>query len=170
MENASSNAKSVSTMSGGRSYVVELVSGHRVTRRGLAFLLCQGDRHINAKEVFDTLNPKREQEIRTRFDHWLDGGINEKWFHGWPHNPKYKDCFVFKWKENRQDHRFYGFLCHPLPSYPGFQVCVLVSHAKKNTWETNPSELDRLNEIKTRSGVKTAITDATRNIIPQSLA
>ncbi|MFH0958237.1 MAG: hypothetical protein V1897_05990 [Pseudomonadota bacterium] len=155
-------------MAGGKSYVVELVSGHKITRRGLAFLICQGDQDVNAKVVFDMLIPKREREIRTRFDHWLDGGTNKKWFHGWPDNPNYKDCFVFKWRENRQHHRFYGFLCHPLPLDLGFQFCVLVSHAKKNTWETNPSELDRLNEIKIRDGVRTAITKATKTIVPQS--
>jgi len=55
----------------------------------------------------------------------------------------YKHCFVFKWKENRQNHRLYGFLCNPQPtSRPGFQLCVLATHRTKNERETDERELE----------------------------
>jgi hypothetical protein len=146
-----------------KSYAVELIAGHRIARRGLAFLICEGEKNIDAKSVFHALKVKRERELRRRFDYWLDGGVNALWFHGWS-NPTYKDCFVFKWKENKQNHRLYGFLCNPLSGYRDFQLCVLISHATKNTRETDPTELDRVNEIKDEKAVTEALTEAAKDI------
>jgi hypothetical protein len=150
-----------------KEYYVELIHGHKITRRGLAFLICKNDRNIDAKSFFERLKPNQERRARSSFDHWLDGGTNKNWFHGWPNNPTYKDCFVFKWKENRQDHRLYGFLCNPLPNYSHFRLCVLVSHAQKNAWETNPTELDGVNKIKEEAKVKEAVRTAVKDLTPQ---
>ncbi len=152
-------------MVGDNPYVVELVDGNPPTsRRGLAFLICKSNPDINAKSTFDELNINRQRQIRTRFQWWLDGKVNDKWFHGWPNEPSHKDCFVFKWKENRQNHRLYGFLCHPLTNNPRFQLCVLVSHASKNQLHTNPRELDGANKFKENEKVKKAIQGVSKTI------
>lgn len=157
-------------MAGDNPYVVELVDGNPPnTRRGLAFLICKSNADINAKSTFDELNIKRQREIRTRFQWWLDGMINDKWFHGWPNDPSYKDCFVFKWKEKRQNHRLYGFLCHPLNHNPRFQLCVLVSHASKSKHNTDPRELDGANKLKVNENVKKAIQQVSKTIIGRLL-
>jgi len=150
-----------------KTYSIELIRGHEITRRGLAFLICESDGNIDAKSVFERLRPNREREVRSRFDYWLHGGTNDKWFHGWPNNPTYKDCFVFKWKERSQHHRLYGFLCNPLFNGKSFfRLCVLVSHATKNTWETDPAELDGVNEIKEKGEVKEAVWKAVKHLTP----
>ena len=140
---------------------MKIVIHQSKTCRGLAFLIDESDNRVNAKKVFDELpekqSVKRERELRTRFDYWLDDKVHDKWFHGWPNNKKYKNCFVFKWKHRRLQHRIYGFLCNPKMDDPRYQLCVLVSHAKKNEWETNPPDLDRIVEISNEKSVKLAI-------------
>jgi len=112
------------------------------TRRGLAFLICDGDPNINAKAVYEALDDSKRTLVRNRFDHWLQGGIFPKYFHGW-NDPNYRECFVFKWKENDQHQRLYGFLIHPRPKTDlRLEICVLISHAQKNTEPTDPSELN----------------------------
>lgn len=143
-----------------KKYSVETLVGHKFTRRGLAFLVCANDKNINGKTFFERLKPKREREVRSRFDYWLEGGINNHYFHGWPNNSNYKNCFVFKWKENRQNHRLYGSICNPILNDPGFQFCVLVSHATKNTWETDPNELDEVKELMRKDEVQKVIQKA----------
>jgi hypothetical protein len=155
-------------MVGGRSYVVELIAGHRITRCGPAFLVCENDPSIDAKTVFNGLKPKLERLVRSRFDFWLDGGIRKEYFHGWD-KADYRDCFFFKWKGNGQNHRFYGFLFHPFRGDPGFQLCVLVSHATKNTWETDPGELDGAKALREEDAVKEAISKAINDINPPLL-
>jgi hypothetical protein len=150
-----------------KEYYVELIQGHKIARRGLAFLVCEDDKNIDAKSVFEGLTLNRERLVRSRFDYWLVGGINNNWFHGWPNSQDYKDCFVFKWTEKRQNHRLYGFLCNPLTKYRHFRLCVLVSHAKKNVWETNPTQLDLINRIKENDKVKKAVMDALKDLTPQ---
>lgn len=140
-----------------KMYSVELISGHRIGQRGIAFLVCVTDKNINAKSIFQKLKPKQERELRTRFDYWLDGGVNNKWFHGWPNNDRYKDCFVFKWKESNRHHRLYGFLCNPLKDRPSFRLCILSGHAWKNTWETDLSELDGVIKISKDISIHDAI-------------
>jgi hypothetical protein len=68
---------------------------------------------------------------------------------------------VFKWKVRRQHHRLYGFLCHPTPNANRrFQLCVLVSHAKKSQEATDITELDAVNGLRVDSSVRDAITIA----------
>lgn len=155
-------------MADGKSCIVKLIPGHRTTRRGLAFLMCAGNQDIDAKVVFDKLSQKVERTLRTRFDHWLDGKTQDDWFHGWPNDHRYRDCFVFKWKENRKNHRLYGFLCRPLLEDRRFQLCILVSHATKNTRETDPRILPRLNILKDDQAVRNAIAETAKSIVPAS--
>src|SRR6266542_1283397 len=112
-----------------KAYTVRPVSGLRQSpHRSVAFLLSDEDEDINAAETFDRLIPAKRRAVLDRFDYWISGGHNDDYFHGWPNEPSYKDCFVFKWKDGRQRHRLYGFLCHPLlQTNRRFQLCVLVS-------------------------------------------
>jgi hypothetical protein len=152
-------------MAGEKSYVVEMVSGCKITkRRGLSFLICENDESIDAKMAFDRLGQETDRKLRSRFDHWIDGGRpNKKWFHSWDES-KNRHCFVFKWNEGSQGHRLYGFLCHPSPLYSSFQLCVLFSHATKNQWETNPRELKKANELRKDDAVIKAIIKATKDL------
>ncbi len=118
-------------------------------RRALAFLECTDDKDIDAKKVFDRLGAKKKGDVLNRFEYWLDEGTCDKYFHGWPNSPKYKNCFVFKWRDTQGYHRLYGFLFNPRPETdPGYKVCVLVSHAIKGTPNTDPSELDGANKLR----------------------
>jgi hypothetical protein len=119
-------------------FIVDRIPGLRPSpTRGLAFLECLGDPEIDAKRVFDKLREKKRNDLRGRFDLWLDEGRCDLYFHGWPNNPDYKNCWVFKWKNAGAYHRLYGFLIKA----KDYIVCVLVSHAQKNTPHTDPSEL-----------------------------
>ncbi len=107
------------------------------------------------------MDKKTERELLDRFDYWIAGGIHDRYFHGWPNDAEYKDCFVFKWKKKRDCHRIYGFLDHPTPgSNPRFQLCVLVSHAKKSEWETDRRELDNVKGLRNKPAVRVAIRKA----------
>jgi len=111
-------------------------------RRGLALLIDSLDSGVDSKARYDGLDDAKRTLIRSRFDHWLQGNKYPKYFHGWD-DPPYDACFVFKWKENDQHQRLYGFLIHPRPNTDKrFEVCVLVSHAQKNAEGTDPSELN----------------------------
>lgn len=130
-------------------------------RRALAFLVSKDGGGADAQDAFTRLNKNREREVRSRFDHWIAGGIKDEYFHGWPNDAKYKKCWVFKWKDKRQRHRLYGFLFHPYPhTDPRFQLCVLVLHATKNEWETDTAELDRVVALQTDPRVVAAIARA----------
>lgn len=119
---------------------------------------CKDDSEIDAKNTFQKLKEKRKDELLSRFDYWIVGGVRDQYFHGWPNNSTYKECFVFKWKDKRQYHRMYGFLCNPKPvSARHFRLCVLISHAIKNTWETDPAELDGANRLRLDKNVIAAI-------------
>jgi hypothetical protein len=119
------------------------------THRGLAFLGSTTDATVSAKQVFESLANKQKRDVLARLDYWLSGGRFDKYFHGWPNDKDRKECFVFKWKQAGTYHRLYGFLFHPRPNTdPGFQVCILVSHARKNTEHTDPSELNAVNALR----------------------
>lgn len=139
-------------------YLFVAVPGCAITRRGIGFLEKPDDLTLNAKAKFDSLLVNREREVRSRFDHWISGGIHDKWFHGWPNDVQVKECFCFKWKDKRQNHRFYGFLYHPQPkSNPAFQICVLASHDVKNDESTNRTLLLKSMALRADSGVRIAI-------------
>jgi len=143
-------------------YSVSPLGGLRSNdRRGLAFLECSDDTDINAKTVFEKLQEKTKRDLRTRFDHWIDGNRHDKYFHGSPSDPRYKECFVFKWRKGKVHHRLYGFLIHPKPQRnPRFQVCVLVSHGTKTEEYTDLTELDGAKDLRTRKEVIQAVKRA----------
>jgi hypothetical protein len=132
------------------AYQVASIEGLKPSeRRGIVLLSAEGLSDLNARPVFEALGDKHKRALLDRFDLWIEGKEhNNKYFHGW-NDPTYRNCFVFKWKEKRQHHRLYGFLCHPQPNLrPRFELCVLVSHAIKASWETDPSELDGANGLR----------------------
>jgi hypothetical protein len=142
-----------------RRYVVAPVPELKKSkRRGLAFITCDDDSTLNAAAAFAGLDKNTERKVRDRFDFWIDEGINDNYFHGWPNDPRNKECFSFRWNYRRQRHRFYGFLHHPTPkTNAGFLLCVLVSHAIKNDWNTDPRQLGRANALRVDPFVLAAI-------------
>lgn len=94
-------------------------------------------------------------------DMWVDGvkGPSAR-FHGFPNDNKYPICFVFKAKEMRGHHRFYGYLCNPYP-FPNqrLQLCVLCVHAMKNESDTDRAELARVKIWSASAAAKQAIQD-----------
>jgi len=136
-----------------------LVTEQGTRRRAVGFLDSDTDANLNGRSTFESLKRESERAVRTRFDWWISGDTpNDRWFHGWPNQPKYKECFTFKWKENRQHQRLYGFLHHPQPkTQPRFQICVLIFHEAKNEDQTDFSILDRINQFRQDSIVISAI-------------
>jgi hypothetical protein len=125
-----------------KSFSFRLPSGFRFTRRAIGFLEST-DGELDAGSVYDGLNGKVLLDVSTRFDHWLQGNVYDKYFHGF--SDEHRDCFTFKWHVKRQEHRFYGFLCNPRPQTDaGFRICVLVYSVPKNEWETDLSVLARI--------------------------
>lgn len=125
--------------------------------RAIGFL--EGDPQLDAGVVFDELEERLARTVRSRMDHWIAGNHKPAWwFHGFPNNPVYDQCFVFKWTHNRDGHRLYGFLCNPQPeTNPRFRLCVLSIHATKNEDETDQAELDRVNQWRTNLRSREAI-------------
>lgn len=148
-------------MADGRIYSVEVLPDFNRDGRGIAFLISKDDKHVDAINVFDKLQGNNSYAVKTRFEAWLDHKKNDRWFHGWPNHPSYKDCFTFKWKDKREGQRLYGFLCKPSSRNPGYQLCVLVLHATKTERETETSELDRVVERSRSDGVKKAVVSRT---------
>ncbi|MCX5807163.1 MAG: hypothetical protein NT010_14075 [Proteobacteria bacterium] len=130
--------------------------------RDIAFLVSE-DEWITAKANFDGLGENAERTLRTRFDYWLEcRKPNKKWYHGWSQSEfggKYTHCFVFKCEEKKKAHRFYGFLCNPKASNRRYQACILVSHVYKKEWKTDPTNLQRVDEISRKPPVERAISD-----------
>jgi hypothetical protein len=143
-----------------KSLSFRLAEGFNFRRRSIGFLETeQEDDELNAGSVFDGLTGTVRQLVRSRMDYWLNGGSHPKYFHGWPNEPRYKQCFVFKWDEGRIGQRFYGFLCNPNPNWdPGFRTCVLILHATKHENETDLTYLDRVNrwrqDLRTEGAIK----------------
>lgn len=145
------------------AYSVTLIEGLGVTKqRCVAFLECT-DKSINAKRVFDALKQKQKDDVLSRFDYWQRGGVFDRYFHGWPNNQERKECFVFRWKEQRNHQRFYGFLTKPKPkTAPGFLVCVLVRYAQKNTEETDSAEFNIINRLR----INPEVIEAVKRVFP----
>jgi hypothetical protein len=140
------------------AYSATLIRGVQSSlRRGLAFLECQEDRFLDARQVFDGLTDKWGERLRSQFDYWLGGGAPfDKYFHGW--QGEYKECFAFKWKDAGTYHRLYGFLVNPRPeSDPRFRVCVLVCHDWKNDESTDFTILNKINRLRAKEEVIQAV-------------
>ncbi len=144
-----------------RYTIVHIPGLKRSDLRRIVFLRAADQDETTAEAAFDGLNPKKRRELLARFDHWIDGGTCDAYFHGWPNDPDRKGCWVFKWADQQHQHRLYGFLCNPLPrSNPRFLLCVLVLHATKNQWRTDGADLDRVIRLCAKAGVKAAIASA----------
>jgi hypothetical protein len=141
------------------AYSATLIRGVQSSlRRGLAFLECQEDGFLDARQVFDRLKARWNERLCNQFDYWLGGGVFDKYFHGWRTLLEYKECFAFKWKDAGTYHRLYGFLINPRPdSDPRFQVCVLVCHDRKNDESTDFTILNKINRLRVREEVIQAV-------------
>src|SRR5579863_9412955 len=140
--------------------VIRIAGLKNSDRRGIVFLSSERDATLDAHDVFENLDEIPKRLLLSRFDYWIDGGINDRYFHGWS-DPNYRNCFVFKWKHENQNHRMYGFLCHSKPNEnPRFQLCVLISHARKTQWETDPQELNGARNLHESAAVREAIARA----------
>jgi len=140
-------------------YKLDFITLEDHARRAVAFLISK-DKRVTAKAIFYNLKKETENKLRTYSDGWVDGQINKNWFHGWSQSEfrgKYTKCFVFKVREKRLNHRFYGFLCNPRLSDQSYQVCVLVSHAFKKKWKTDENNLREIESIRTIPAVQEAI-------------
>ncbi len=138
---------------------LEFVTVESHARRAVAFFVTRKTQ-ITARNFFRTLNPKVADLLRTRFEYWVSGKPIKKYFHGWDRSQfagKYTFCFVFKCNEKRIQHRFYGFLCNPKDSNPGYQICILVVHATKREWDTDEHDLRQVEAIRTTPTVQEII-------------
>lgn len=144
------------------AYRVLLIAGMDYVgpRRAVAFLECDEDATIDAKREFYRLKEKHRREMLSRFEYWQRGGIQDKYFHGF-NQSAYRNCFVFKRKHAGTYYRYYGFLMNPRTfSDSGYLVCVLTSHAVKNTEQTDLSELDVVNALRNKQEVVKAVKQA----------
>jgi hypothetical protein len=147
----------------GPAYRVSRISGLAVNEhRAVVFLESDTDNELNAKSAFELMRKSKKQQklalkFMTHFDLWIGGGqFNDKYFHGFPNDPKYKECFTFKASQGKKKNlRFYGFLCNPMPkTNKPFRVCVLVVFAVKNDWLTDPKHLALAESLRTNPLVK----------------
>jgi hypothetical protein len=84
------------------NFKVELLSGLRCDgQRGLGFLISSTNKEIDAKLVFDGLSSTEQETLLNRFDYWLSGNKHDAYFHGWPNELDYKNCWSFRWKQGR---------------------------------------------------------------------
>jgi len=115
----------------------------------------EGHKELDARSMFDSMEDTSDgRYFRSSMDQWLDGANGPKRrFHNFKSDPNYKECFVFKCDE----HRLYGFLCHPIDDNHRFQLCTLCIYATKFEHETDRAELKRVEEWRIHSGAKAAI-------------
>lgn len=127
-------------------------------RRGVVFLSSAEDGEVDAEKVFLALNAKEQNRMKGKFEWWMQGNDGPShWFHGFTDEDR-KYCFVFKRRERRTHHRFYGFLANPQPNTdPQYRLCVLTNHAQKNTEATDPRETDFAESLRVRADVIAAI-------------
>jgi hypothetical protein len=118
-----------------------LVNGvKRTASRAVGFLV--GDDRLDASAEFGKLKESRKRFILDSMDAWVNGtpDISTR-FHGWPNDGECWMCYVFKAREGNVGHRFYGYLCNPLPDAKGFRVCALCTHARKTERTSDRTEL-----------------------------
>jgi len=127
------------------------------SRRAVGFL--RGHDELDAAEWFYALKASRKSFTLVSMETWASGSMDIKTrFHGFPNDTEYPLSFVFKTKENKAGHRFYGYLYHPEPiTYPRLEICVLCIHAFKNDKDTDRTELKRVDEWSKNTAAKAAI-------------
>ena len=147
-------------------YSIVSILGLRYSKyRAVVFLECAEDRTVDAVLGFDRLKENRRLDLLRRFDHWIDGAQHHRKYHHGFDDPHHRDCYVFKVKDAGSHHRFYGFRAHPKPKTdPGFEVCILYSHAIKRSEDTDPSELDGAMRLK----LKSEVIEAIRKVFPEN--
>lgn len=128
-------------------------------RRGVALLEFPSPT-VDAKAVFEGLSRSSDKYHRKSFDYWMgDHHIHER-FHPFKKSyeqGKYVNCFVFK--NIGEKERFYGFLCHPRPGNPSYELCVLVLYAQKKEDAQDVAELARVERMRIDPDVQTAVND-----------
>ncbi len=109
------------------------------SKREIGFL--NGHRELNAQAEFANFDLATERAMRANMEHWTAGNDKPKTrFHNFPNEPTHKHVFVFK----HQEHRLYGFLCHPKPKTAGsFRLCVLCIYGTKFEWASDEAQKDR---------------------------
>jgi hypothetical protein len=143
------------------AYLIHLIPGlnYVAVRRAVVFLECLQDKSIDAKKTFYAMKEKHRNEMLGRFELWQRGGVQDKYFHGF--GGDHRNCFVFKRKQAGTYYRYYGFLIHPrIGTDAGFLVCVLASHAIKNTTDTDPAELNGMIILRNQQQVVEAVKRA----------
>lgn len=137
---------------------IEWVGNVRIGKRGVAWLRVSPDAdEFNAYAVFKALSDDDKRALINRMEYWVNGGHHNKYFHGW--DGDYRNCFVFK----LQDRRFFGFLCHPRPFEPRFQICVIASHTVKDDWEADVHEKDKMIRLTKDERVIKKLSDIKEN-------
>jgi len=126
--------------------------------RGVVFLRCDSNSDVNAETVYNALKENDKNRMRDKFDRWMRGNDGPiEWFHRFDDEGR-KYCFVFKRKKGHTRYRYYGFLTHPQPNTdPGYELCVLATHAQKNTEATDSSETNFVNTLRIRLDVIAAV-------------
>lgn len=131
-----------------------LLTGCRISaERAIGFL--EGHSELTAEIAFDDFGGTNARAFRSRMDQWLDGANGPKsYFHNFKHDFEHRTCFVFKYNE----HRLYGFLCHPRDDDPRFQLCSLCIYTAKFEHHSDRSELDRVEQWSKSLGAQEAIS------------
>ena len=127
----------------GKGRVVGMIEGHPD--------LC-GDALIN-------LPQKAAKYQRFSMERWTSGNEGPQ-----SRCHRFDGTAYFVFKDVPRQHRFYGFLYHPLPkTNPRFLLCVLTTYAKKKEDNTNPADLRRvqdwMNAIATKAAIKVLYPD-----------
>lgn len=121
-------------------YSIVPIPGLRNSERRSIVLLTSQDGRLDAQAEFERIESERKrrsQELRARFDYWIEGKPKPNWFHGW-NLEEYKHCLCFKLNMKNVMHRFYGFVCHPQRTVrPRFELCVLCFFDAKASDETD---------------------------------
>jgi hypothetical protein len=144
----------------GSSCSIKIWAGLKHARRAVAFLEQHSASYVDIKAAFDKLKASAQRYHFKSFDFYLGNHKNDDRHHGWnqsQHNGKYTECYVFKNLSEKE--RLYGFLCRPKEGNPEFEMCVLILYAKKKTWNTDTTELDRAERMCTDPDVIAALQD-----------
>jgi len=127
------------------------------SRRAVGFL--EGQRELDAAEWFYSLKTSRKRFVLDSMEDWASGGTDiTTRYHGSPNDREFPHSFVFKAKERRLGHRFYGYLYNPEPKTNSrLQICVLCIHAFKNEKDTDRAELKRVDDWRNSNAAQAAI-------------
>jgi hypothetical protein len=136
-------------------YMFTLAPGQYFRTRSVGFVQDVSGEEMDAHGTYQGLKPKIRLTVDSRFKHWLDRQVFQKYFHGF--DGVYSACFTFKWEERHVPQRLYGFICHPKPKTdPSFELCVLMYFDTKAD-KTNYTKLGWINQLRINSMVVAAI-------------